>query len=122
MRWSRVAWILVGALFAVLALRLGTSERVYHLSIAGGIVVRKLLSIVVFAIAGIIGIFVVSPRPNARLGVAAAGGLLLSAAIEVLQYPAPWEDVAFDLLCGVGGGAAGGLLFEAVRRRLGPPH
>jgi len=116
MRWSRLAWILVGAAFAALALRLGTDERVYDLSImggiSGGIVVRKLASLVVFAMAGMLGVLITSPRPNARMSVAAISGLLLSAGIELLQYPEPWDDVAFDLLCGLVGGATGAVLLK----------
>jgi hypothetical protein len=120
MKWSRLAWILVGAAFAALALRLGTSERVYELSIlggiSGGIVVRKLASLVIFAVAGILGVLILSPRPNARMGVAAISGLLLSAGIELLQYPEPWGDVAFDLVCGLVGGAAGAALLKLFVR------
>jgi hypothetical protein len=120
MKWSRLAWIIVGAAFAALALRLGTSERVYELSIlggiSGGIVVRKLASLVIFAVAGILGVLILAPRPNARMAVAAISGLLLSAGIELLQYPEPWGDVAFDLVCGLVGGAAGAALLRLFVR------
>ncbi|MBC5824193.1 MAG: hypothetical protein GIW99_09960 [Candidatus Eremiobacteraeota bacterium] len=81
-------------------------------------VARKLVSVVLFGMAGWFGIML-TRAAGERVGskhfaASLIAATLLSALIEWAQAPEPADDVALDIACGI----AGGLLAAAVARGL----
>ena len=119
-------------IFFAVATYLGVNERVYDISTVGrrpgGIFLRKAVSVIVFAVAGIFSETLAAPRPSRGLKrptVAALGGFLLSAVIEFFQYPEAAEDILLDLGCGLAGGTLGHAVLRLaakVRARRGASH
>jgi hypothetical protein len=123
--------LIAALIFGAVAIYLGVNERVYDVSTLGrrpgGLFLRKGLSVLVFAVAGMFGVALAAPQTPRwvkRLAAAAGGGFLLSSAIEFFQYPEPAADILLDLACGLVGGSLG---YGALRwldkifgRRRGP--
>ena len=123
---TRLARFFVFLVLAVAFYIAALSDRVYELAsppdLVGFVTLRKIESVVAFAVVGLSAAWWLSGRRH-MTAILVLGMAAYSALIELGQSLAgsteTWRQHSFDILCGALGGYIAGLIAQALRLRKG---